>query len=37
MTWWNLLIYAFAGIGALGVLPNLFYYLIAWIFDLIFN
>jgi len=36
MMWWDFLIYAFAGIGLLGVLPELFFYLIALIFSWIF-
>ena len=34
--WWELIIYAFAGIGLFGVLPQLFLQLIALIFKWVF-
>ena len=36
MMWWDFLIYAFAGIGVLGILPELLYWLIALIFSKVF-
>jgi len=34
--WWNLILYALAGIGIFYTLPELFFYLIALIFSWIF-
>ena len=34
--WWDLIIYALAGVGIFYSIPQLFYYLIAWIFSLVF-
>ena len=34
--WWNLIIYALAGVGLFYTLPELFYYLLALIFSWLF-
>jgi len=34
--WWNIIIYALAGVGLFGVLPELFFYLLALIFGWVF-
>ena len=36
MMWWDFIIYALAGVGLFGVLPALFWQLIALIFGLVF-